>query len=85
MIQIATRFPVRPIRTAATLCVWVVSGWTAQSPGSDELEGTLGKGTESLLLGDGRAPPISWHRPAGWYRADDGRTSQETLDSAQST
>lgn len=56
MIQVATR---SPARTAATLsiCVCTVCGWTAQVQlgASDELEGTLGKSTESLLLGDGDA------------------------------
>lgn len=60
-----------------------MNGLWLRSKTGNELEGTLGKGTESLLLGDGDAPLrfSSIARQAG-YRVDDELTSQETLDSA---
>lgn len=56
MVEVAIRSPVRsnldscdPESISPCLCIWFVED------GSDELVGTLGKGTESLLLGDGDA------------------------------
>lgn len=85
MIQVATRFP-----------GVVNSGSCDLEFGCGRLQLTVQASDDGGVVGGhtrqrhgkfasrrwGRPSPIFWHRPAGWYRVDDGRESQGTLDGA---
>lgn len=79
MIQIATRFPVRSIRAAATLSVCVDGLWVH---GSRSRLGRVGGHTRQshgkfASRRWGRAPPIFWNRPAGWYVQKTGKQTRK--------